>query len=222
MIETLQEQLEVSSGQKLKIRINDNHSTMLSVRWEIDHTRLSLHRMFLGAPGNVMEDLACYLKRGKNETLPATIKAFIEHQMQQMDYSHKIKNHKLVTEGNHFRLCSIYKQMNQEYFADELDLQITWYGEANRLFRSRINFGLFSDPLKLIKVHRSLDQPDIPDYFVEYVVYHEMLHNVCVPYVEKGGNTVIHTSEFKEREKQFKYFHEACRWLKRHKSRFFE
>jgi len=221
MIDTFQQKLENSSGRKLKIRINDNFSTMLSVRWEPTQTRLSVHRMFLRAPGNVMEALACYIKRGRNDSLPSTIKTFIQHQMQEMDYSHKVKNRNLVTKGEHFHLLPIYDSLNAEYFSNELNLQITWYGEANRLFRSRINFGLYSDPLKLVKVHRSLDQVDIPQYFIEYVVFHEMLHNVCAPYVEEGGNTVVHTPEFKEREMQFKYFYEAIQWLERHKERFF-
>ena len=218
---TLQQEIERSSGRKLKIRINDNHSTMLSVRWEPDHTRISLHRMFLGAPRNVMDALACYIKGGRNQHLPPQIKAFIEHQMKQLDYSHVVNKQNLVTVGEHFHLESLYDQVNSEYFDSQLDLQITWYGQGNRRFRSQINFGLYTDALKLVKIHRILDQADIPGYFVEYVVYHEMLHNVCPPYMGSRGNAVVHTSEFKEREKQFKYYREACDWLKRHKHRFF-
>jgi len=169
-----------------------------------------------------MEALACYIKKGKNESLPASIKAFIEHQISELDYSHKLKNQKLVSEGECYHLLPIYNTLNQEYFDSGLDLQITWYGEPNRLFRSRINFGLYSDPLKLIKVHRSLDQADIPRYFVEFVVYHEMLHNICAPFVDSRGQTIIHTPEFKEREKQFRHFHKATEWLKLNKERFFE
>ncbi|NGX58585.1 MAG: hypothetical protein K940chlam3_01492 [Chlamydiae bacterium] len=221
MISTLQEELEISCGQKLKLRINDNHSTMLSVRWEPDHTRVSLHRIFLEAPRNVMEALACYIKGGRNISLPVPIKAYIEYQMQRLDYSHVVKKHELVTAGQHYHLQPIYDRLNQEYFLNELNIQITWYGRFQRRFRSQVNFGLYSDALKLVKIHRLLDHSDIPEYFLEFVIYHEMLHSVCLPFVKENGHTSVHTPEFKQREKEHKYFDEAHIWLKNNKHRFF-
>ncbi len=76
--EIFQKQLEVYSGKKLKLRINNNRSTMLSVRWNPDLTSVSLHRMFLQAPQNVMEELACYLAKPK-KGLSAAVKEFIEN-----------------------------------------------------------------------------------------------------------------------------------------------
>lgn len=222
MIETLQQELEHFTGRKLKLRINDNRSTMLSVCWEPGCTKLSLHRMFLGAPKNVMESLACYLRNGQSQSLPLPVKTFIERQMQKLDYSHQVKKQCLETKGRVFDLQEVLDKLNREYFDDTLKLQITWYGMSNRKFRSRINFGLYSDPLKLIKIHRILDRTEIPDFFLEFVVYHEMLHNVCLPFVADSGNTVIHTPEFKAREQQFARFSEASAWLEEYKHRFFE
>lgn len=222
MTELIQKELEQFCGRKLKLRINDNRSTMLSVKWEPDQTRVSLHRMFLKAPSNVMEALACYLKGGKNESLPAAIKAFIEHQMQKLDYSHLIKKSELQTIGRHFHLQPIYDRVNREYFESELQLQITWFGQLRRCFRSQVNFGLYSDPLKLVKIHRLLDHPDIPEYFLEYVIYHEMLHSVCPPIIKENGKSSIHTPEFKKREEQHKHFQKAIHWLKINRHRFFQ
>ena len=58
---SLQNKIQNHSGRKLKLKINDNRSTMLSVRWEPDCTKVSLHRIFLQAPRNVMDELSCYL-----------------------------------------------------------------------------------------------------------------------------------------------------------------
>ncbi len=69
--------LEDSARMKLKLKINDNHSTMLSVRWEPECAKVSLHRMFLEAPENVMQALACYI-RGEHKIL-APSKKILRH-----------------------------------------------------------------------------------------------------------------------------------------------
>jgi len=209
----LQEQLENNVGSKLKLKINDNHSTMLSVRWEPNCTKVSLHRMFLRAPKNVMEALACYLKRS-NKIIPANVQSFIEENFKKLDYSYTIDPKTLSTQGKVYNLRSLYKALNKEYFNDRLKLSITWFGNTNKRFRTRITFGLYHDSLKLIKIHRLLDNPAIPEYVIAYVIYHEMLHHECPSYRDVRGFQRIHSKEFKEREAQFRYYDLAQRWIK--------
>ncbi|WP_068468709.1 hypothetical protein [Candidatus Protochlamydia phocaeensis] len=210
---TFQEQLENRVGIKLHLKINDNRSTMLSVKWEPDCTKVSLHRMFLQAPHNIMQELACYLK-GEHKKIGPSIKAYIEDNLQKLDYSHELDLSKLQTKGRIYDLKQIYCNLNQEYFDQSLKLHITWFGNARRRACSRITFGLYHDPLKLIKINRLLDNKHFPDYFVSYVVYHEMLHYVCPTYVDKNGLKHIHSRAFKEREKQFKYYSQAQQWIR--------
>ena len=213
--------LETQSGKKLNLRFNNNRSTMLSVRWEPDHVRVSLHRMFLEAPQNVMDELACYLG-GTKRAVPKGVKQFMETQMQEMDYSKKIDRQKLASKGVIYDLEEIYNQINRDYFEGAVDLSITWYGKPVRRTRTSVNFGLYESTLKLVKIHRLLDNPIIPDYFVEFVVYHEMLHHVCPPYYDQNGVHRIHSPEFKEREKQFRYHRLAKEWLEANKRIFFQ
>ena len=88
----LKESLEDRIGKKLHLKINDNRSTMLSVKWEADCTRVSLHRMFLKAPLKVMQDLTGYLKQEKKNLTP-DVKAYIEKSLQTFDYSHRCGLH---------------------------------------------------------------------------------------------------------------------------------
>lgn len=210
---TFQEQLENSVGMKLRLKINDNRSTMLSVKWEPDCTKVSLHRMFLQAPQNIMQALACYLK-GKNKKLDPCVKAYIEHNLQKLDYSHELDFSKLETKGRVYDLERIYHSLNREYFDGPLNLHITWFGERRRRTCRRVTFGLYHDPLRLIKINRLLDNKHFPDYFVAYVIYHEMLHYVCPTYVDENGFKHIHSKEFKEREQKFKYYREARQWIR--------
>lgn len=218
----LQRHLESHCGTKLVIKINDNRSTMVSVRWYPHFTRVSLHRMFLKAPHDVMEALISYLRR-KDKSLSPTIKAFIQENFKRLDYTHLIDQSKLTSKGSVYDLKVIYDALNAEYFDGKLQLFITWYGnkEATRR-RSRVTFGLYHDPLKLIKINRFLDHPDFPEFLVAFVVYHEMLHHVCPAYVDQTGLHRIHSREFKKREAQFKDYQQAKKWIKDHPEYLFE
>lgn len=217
---TFQEQLENSAGIKLRLKINDNRSTMLSVKWEPDCTKVSLHRMFLKAPENIMQELACYLS-GEHKKLAPSIKAYIEHNLQKLDYSHELDFSKLEKKGRIYDLEKIYHTLNHQYFDEPLGLHITWFGDRRRRVRRRVTFGLYHDPLRLIKINRLLDNKHFPDYFVAYVIYHEMLHYVCPAYVDKNGFKHIHSKEFKEREQKFEYFKEARRWIRENQNYLF-
>jgi len=86
---------------------------------------------------------------------------------------------------------------------------------------STMTYGLYSDSLKLIKVHRLLDRSVCPEFYVAFVIYHEMLHEVHKPYMGVSC-TRIHTPEFKAQEKQFKHFKEAVAWEKKSRRLFFK
>ena len=214
---SLQEELESIAGKKLKVKINDNRSTMLSVKWEPDCTKVSLHRMFLNAPQNIMEELACYLRQ-ESQIISPSVRAFIEDNLKKLDYSHTLNRGKLYQQGNVYNLQNIYNEINHEYFRGKLNLFITWFGKPNQRNRSRVTFGLYHDPLRLIKIHRILDTPSFPDYFISYVIYHEMLHHVCPAYVDEKGLNRVHSKEFKEKETLFRHFDLAQAWIKEHQA----
>ncbi len=218
---SFQQQVEQYSGKKLKLTINDNRSTMVSVKWESDHTIVSLHRMFLNAPENVMASLACYVdKRQKSISQP--VKTFISEKIRTLDYSYTIPSSSIQHQGSVYNLREIYDTLNRDYFNNSLDLNITWFGSRTNRNRSRITFGLYCDTLKLIKISRLMDTPTFPDYVISYVVYHEMLHYYCPPYVNAKGYNSIHNKEFKKREAEFKQFRLAKSWFAENQTNFFK
>lgn len=217
----LQKSLASGCDKPLKVKINDNRSTMLSVRWEPDHTRVSLHRMFLEAPTNVMDALACYLK-GSEQKLAPTIKQFIETHSQELDYSQKVDRSRLLTSGKFFDLQEIYDEINAHYFQNKLRLMITWFQQPKARNRSKINLGLYQDTLRLVKINQILDRRDVPRYFISFVVYHEMLHAVCKPQVDDQGTNHIHSKEFKQQEARFHAYAQAKEWLNKHRYNLFE
>lgn len=205
--------LETITGRKLKLRINENRSTMLSVRWEPDYVNISLHRIFLQAPTNIMEALACYIRR-EDRTISKEVRRFIEEKSQGLDYSSSVVSADLKVKGDIYDLSEIYQRINERYFNGKLDLKITWYGRTGRKARRQINLGLYHSLLLLVKIHGTLDHPTVPLYVVEFVVYHEMLHHVCRPTFDKQGTHRIHTPEFYAREKEFLHYEAASKWIK--------
>ncbi|MBA2369098.1 MAG: hypothetical protein H0V82_08770 [Candidatus Protochlamydia sp.] len=219
--ETFQKKLENRTGMKLQLKINDNRSTLLSVKWEPEFAKVSLHRMFLLAPRNVMQALAFYLN-GEHKKLAANIKAFIEENLHKLNYSHELDSTKLETKGKFHNLQLIFAQLNREYFNQSLNLRITWFGNSKKKAQNRIVFGLYHDPLKLIKINRFMDQKHFPDYLIAYVVYHEMLHYVCPAFVDSNGQKHIHSKAFKELEKKFKFYDLAKQWIRDNQNHLFK
>lgn len=215
----IKRKIELAAKKKVKLKINDNTSTMLSVKWEPDCTKVSLHRLFLSAPNNIMEALACHIRHENSDVAPM-VKAFIEDRLKLIDYSDSVDKDKLITKGSVYDLLHMYKKINRDYFHREMDLKITWYGTPICKNQSRLTFGLYYQPLRLIKINKMMDKkkrsgdPLFPEFFVEYVIYHEMLHHRCPAYYDALGKHRVHTREFKAEEKKFKYFKEATEWLR--------
>lgn len=219
-LQTFQSKIEESVNKKVELRVNDNCSTMLSVRWDHECTKVSMHRMFLEAPKNIMDALACHIEE-ENSSLCPTVREYIDVKLRTLDYSHKIDNSKLSTKGVVYDLQSLYDEINEEYFDSKLLLKITWYGKVMKRRRSEVTFGLYQEALKLIKIHRMIDSEFFPSYFVRFVIYHEMLHHHCPPYYDETGRHRIHTEEFKRRESAFKEVEQARSWMEDNYDNFF-
>jgi hypothetical protein len=193
---------------------------MLSVRWEPNKTKVSLHRIFLEAPFDVRLALASYL-RGEQKSLSTKIKAFIETRSQAGSLSRNRRMEKLESCGSVYDLKEIYGRLNRIYFQSCLRLAITWFGNSKPQSRSRCSLGLYYDLRKLVKIHRLLDDASVPEYVVEYVIYHEMLHSVCPAFVDERGGVRAHTQEFKIQEKLFMQYDAAVAWIKQYQMKFF-
>jgi predicted metal-dependent hydrolase len=127
----------------------------------------------------------------------------------------------LSPQGGHYDLKVIFNELNQAYFDNKLDLRITWFGSARRKAKRHRKLGLYCFRTKVVKIHRLLDQPHFPPYFISYVVYHEMLHSVCPPIKAKKGRYRIHHPHFVKREKEFAQYAEAKLWEKENRKLFF-
>ena len=118
----------------------------------------------------------------------------------------------LDTQGAHYNLQELLDELNERYFAGEIEAKITWGPRTRRRpGRESIKLGSYSIEEQLIRIHPVLDAVDVPRFFVEWIIYHEMLHEVHdMPIVD--GRRVYHTPEFRRAEALFERYAEAVLW----------
>lgn len=113
-------------------------------------------------------------------------------------------------QGRHFDLEKLFEDLNARYF--EGKLQRPHIGWSNRSWRRQ--FGCYDPGPNHILLNRRMDRPGVPQFAVEYVLFHEMLH-VKHPTRRSGCSLVSHSREFRQEEKRFAEFERARRVLDR-------
>jgi len=210
-----------NQGIDVEFAINNNRRTFLSASWDENKVKVSLHNIFLKAPEDIFFALEQFIGNKKDNSLNK-IKAFVEEESHSLDYSSRVKEHNLRHQGTVYNVKKIYDELNERYFEGAHKSFISWYGKKNQKNSFHTSLGLYYDTLRLIKVHRLLDREEVPQEVIEYVVYHEMLHAVCKPFVNEKGEVRAHTAEFKAKERNFHHFQEAEEWIKYNKMSFFK
>jgi hypothetical protein len=203
----------------LLVTLTDNRHTMISVRR--DHSRgpryrVRLHHMFADADPIVTRALARYI--GQNDaTASRVLGAYIDsHQHRVRPLGRTRGPVSIETRGRHFELQEMFDDLNRRYFGGTIDARITWgqrCGKPRR--RNSIKMGSYSVEEKLIRVHRSLDRGFVPRYFVEWIVYHEMLHQVHQATLVNGRRQ-FHTPAFLADEARFEHYDRARAWERAH------
>jgi hypothetical protein len=188
------------------LAVTDNRQSLVTYR----HRRVRVHAMFLDAPEAVQKALASYVleRRDDKHVMGDYVRANV----------HRIRAAKIASplraQGHVHDLEAIFDKLNDRYF-DGLPaaegVQITWGRRAARGARERMKLGSYSVAERLIRIHPVLDGAWVPDYFVEHVVYHELLHHVVAP-VARGSRMLKHPPEFRRREKLFSHHDRAIMW----------
>ena len=124
-------------------------------------------------------------------------------------------------EGTHFDLRPIFDDLNERYFRGRLrGYKVTWGRRRKHRPREYFIFGTIQEEDRVIRINPALDQPFVPQWFLRYVLYHEMLHSVVPDETLSQGRRRVHTEEFNRRERTFPSYRRARRWEQENLSRF--
>ncbi len=209
--EAFQKKLEELVQGPISLKLNTNLSQVISVRYPADGSppRVSVHRAFLEADDRVVAALAQYIRHPTTQcrcTLRQFIDSLPDHHPQA-----RARRITLRSRGRCYDLNRILGELNEQFFQGSLQVAITWgrNGTPQRRRRRHIQLGSYYRSQRLIRIHPLLDSPRIPEFFVRFVVYHEMLHALLDPPHDTSGRRRLHGPEFRRLERRFPQYAEA-------------
>lgn len=203
----------------LSVTLTDNRYTMIAVRRENRDGRsfkVRLHHMFLEANPAITRALARYIANNDRDSSRLLGEYIDANQHRVKSRSRRVAAARMVTRGKYHDLQEIFDDLNRRYFGGTIDARITWGQRGGRpRRRNSIKMGSYSVEERLVRIHRSLDRAFVPRFFVEWIVYHEMLHQVHEIKVVNGRRQ-FHTREFLRDEARFEHYVAARRWERIH------
>lgn len=204
----------------VELTFTENHSTMISFRRTRGCYHIRLHQMFRHADTPLLRHLLNYLT-SKKKTAASAIDRFIAEHRQEIDRTKTRRRVSLVSAGKHFDLQAVLQRVAERYFGGVTEVRIGW-GPAPRLIRRRRPHGAVSRALatysfedKLIRVSPVLDAENVPDYVIDWIVYHELLHHV-LPVMKSGTKNLYHSPRFRSLERGFEHYEKARAWEEQH------
>lgn len=184
-----------------------------TIRRRAGRVYVRLSDIFRNAPVDVHRALASLLvARLLSKTAPAKDeRIYLEYArsprvLRAADIASRRRGRKLVygARGSVYDLERMFSRLNRRFFDGRLQKPTLSWSQRRTLGV----LGHHDAAHETIIINRSLDATDIPDWFVEYVLYHEMLH-LKHPARLARGRRCYHTSAFLAEEQRFPYYHEA-------------
>lgn len=203
--------LEAKLGRSVKLVMSNNRRTMISVKRDSDHTLFRLNRMFLDAPHEIVCALVDFARHNSKPARQRLRHYIIANQA--LLPARTPRPLQLRPLGAVFDLEEIADKLNRQYFSQLLQVPITWgrFGRARGVSRRHLRLGAYFPKQGVIRIHPILDQAAVPAFFIESVIYHELLHAFLdkeVPHHRGCG----HSSLFRELEQKFVDYERAREW----------
>lgn len=112
-------------------------------------------------------------------------------------------------QGERYDLEQVFDGLNQRFFGGWMARPLlSWAAAA-----SRRNLGHYDPAHNAILISRIFDSGRLPQFVLEYVMYHEMLH-LRFPVRMRGNRRCVHSAEFRAQERLFDRWQEAEALLK--------
>jgi hypothetical protein len=178
---------------------------------------LRLHGSFLDAPSRVLQALVRFLRTPEPRLRRRVERLYRSAGLHRVGGGEGQRRVVLRHKGVHFNLKELFDGLNARHFDGRLKAFVTWGRRTNAARRSRsIHFGSFNWDRRVIRVHPDLDRDYVPRYFIESVLYHEMLHVDLGVTQTRSGRRLTHSREFQRREREGPDFDRAKLWERAH------
>jgi hypothetical protein len=213
----LADDLSAVLSERVRLTVHDNRSTMVSFRRGAGEIHYRVHHMFLGAPGDVVSALAAFAGPGRGgaavrrRAAGTRIDAWVRENRAHIAAPRAAH---LQPRGRAHDLQVIFDRLNVEQYGGAIDARIGWGPVRTGRRRRTVKTGVYVQDARIIRIHPTLDRPEVPEFYVAAVVFHEMLHQ-AVPARDVNGRRVVHGPEFRRRERAYPEHARAKDWEER-------
>ncbi len=214
---SLKDELTRRTGREILLVLTDNRRRMASVRRRSAGVyEVRLQKLFLDSPPEVLDELAAMVT-GKNQDRRA-VRAFVDARL--ADGDPLVVRKKALPAGDKrgqgqcHDLAAYARELNSLYLNNRSTAAIVWGRKNKKRGLRSIRFACYDITRNMIIMNRKMDSPAIPRYFVEFILFHEMLHEVLGVGERADGRRDIHGKVFKLMETTFPDYDKALRFEK--------
>ena len=176
--------------------------------------------LLVDAPESVLRSLALILlakiyRRTVDQTHHAHYRTFIlDSDIQQRARTARTNRGRgprpAIAKGRWQNLDLSFDRLNTEYFEGKLERpRLSW-----STTRSRRILGRYDATHQTVFVSLLFDSPRTPDFVLDYILYHELLH-IRFPSRAAQCRLISHTPEFRAEEQKFKSYKKATEWIRK-------
>ena len=190
-----------------------------TIRVRAGRIYVRLSDLFQTAPPEVIRALSFLLvarllsrKAPRDQELIYRSFAFSPQMLRASDIARRTRGRKVVSSahGRVYNLERIFARLNRRYFDGEIAKPVLTWSQR----RARSILGHHDAAHDTITISKTLDSREVPEWFVEYIVFHEMLHIKHPARIIKGRR-YYHTAAFRADEQRFRRYRQAQEWLDR-------
>jgi SprT-like family protein len=190
-----------------------------TIRVRAGRVYVRLSDLFQTAPPEVIRALAFLLvarllsrKAPRDQERIYRAFAFSPQLLRASDIARRQRGRKVVSSahGSVYDLEKIFARLNRRYFDGEMEKPVLTWSQR----KARSILGHHDAAHDTITVSKALDSREVPEWFVEYIVFHEMLH-IKHPARIINGRRYYHTSAFRTEEQSYPRYQQAQEWLDR-------
>ena len=210
----LQEELSRRTGKRVQLFLTNNRRRMVSARNRGGGVvEVRLQRAFLNADAAVLNEIALLLAGRPTERL--ALRSFIDACFQDgVPTAQPQEPSPERQKSQHHDIAAYARELNATYLGGRSTARVVWGRRSTRRSTRSIRFACYDPERNMVIMNRKLDSARIPAFFVEYVLFHEMLHEVLGIGEREDGRRDIHGSLFKLMESTFPDYDKAQRYEK--------
>lgn len=213
---------DLDFGRELRIQFHRNTSTMASLSRRGRSLTLRLHDLFTKAPFPVLDAVVRVFftrrNRDSRREFHARILDFVEKN-RDLTLSSALAQCLSSPRGRVYDLKHVRDAIRAEFLPRCPRVRIGW---SQRITPSLMGkwIAMPNGLPNAVMINRLLDSFEVPLFYLQYIVFHELLHEV-IPIRREHGRWVHHPLEFRRRERQFPNFERALRWERENIARLF-